>query len=272
MVGTHVSKRTARKHPDNSYSSRTVTLVNSDWDRAAAQQGDTLDAALSRHTLAATLDIKRWENEQLAKQHADLEAGGVAQWLETTKRGLGIFLQVDRNGRAIVSGVEHPSAASAAGVVIGSAVLAINGKPIPAGAENLVGLLLETLCHRTVALTLSGESIPDHHRWMAFPEFAHVSDGHALVIIEHCAHCSTNHGRGFKGDQLITTEHNEEKYITIAKELQTAIQELVGPLVPVLLKPYDPQDTRKVRARLGARDQIDDPQPCFTCDIVIRPP
>ena len=237
-----------------SYGPRTVALVNIDWDRVAAAHGDGLDAALSRQTLAATLDIKKWENTLLAAQHADLQAGGVEQWLETTKRGLGLFLQIDRAGRPIISGIEHPSSASAAGLLVGSVVQAINGRPIPPQAEGVVGVLLETLCHRTVRLTISGEPVPDHHRWQPFSEFEAVTDGRALVTIEHCCCCSTNHRLAFDPKQLVTHNHDEDKYMACAVDLRAAIQQKVGPLVPVVLKAFDPQETKKTRARLGTME------------------
>ena len=74
--------------------------------------GRTLDAALVEHSLEATRDVKRWENALLQEQLTELEACGVHKWLETTKRGLGLFLCLDSGGKLVVSGVEAPSSAT----------------------------------------------------------------------------------------------------------------------------------------------------------------
>ena len=90
-----------------------MTLTNRDWDTVAREaSGTTLDAALAAHTLEATRDIKKWEHALLQEQLAVLEGRGVDAWLETAKRGLGLFLCLDSAGRLIVSGVESPSSAS----------------------------------------------------------------------------------------------------------------------------------------------------------------
>ena len=93
-----------------------MTLTNRDWDTVAREaSGTTLDAALAARTLEATRDIKKWEHALLQEQLAVLEGRGVDAWLETAKRGLGLFLCLDSAGRLIVSGVESPSSASEEG-------------------------------------------------------------------------------------------------------------------------------------------------------------
>ena len=171
---------------------QTVKLINYDWDRVAEMCGDTLGHALARHTLAATRDVKAWENTLLKAEMDDLENNGVEQWLETTKRGLGIFLHIDSAGNVVISGVEHPSSASDAGVEVGALVAAINGRtlqPQDGSSGGAVAPLLGTVCHRNVELSFSSETVPDFRRWQHFEEFDSLSEGQALVTIEHCCCC-----------------------------------------------------------------------------------
>ena len=87
---------------------RAFVLLNSDWDRLArSDTGRTIDEVLRQHTLESTRDIKRWEKQLLEAQLAELEGQSVDQWLETTKRGLGLFLCLDSSDRLLVGGPCH---------------------------------------------------------------------------------------------------------------------------------------------------------------------
>eukprot|EP01044_Picomonas_judraskeda_P005489 COSAG03_NODE_519_length_7216_cov_23.238724_4_plen_667_part_00 len=231
----------------------TVELLNDDWDRVAGRMdpGRTLGAALAEHSLEATRDIKRWENALLHEQVAELEACGVNRWLETTKRGLGLFLCVDSGGRLVVSGVETPSSASKEGVPVGCEVLSINGAPVypDETGTTAVTALLSTVCHRRVKLVLSPPApstlgTAGLRAWQPFPEFeALKSVGEPLITIEHCCGCA---------DHQVTTRHDESKYVAVANELKEAIQDLV-PYATVELKPYERHEPMS-RGRLGTME------------------
>ena len=232
--------------------SETVELINEDWDRVAGHMdGRTLDAALAEHSLESTRDVKRWENALLQEQLAELEACGVHKWLETTKRGLGLFLCVDSAGRLIVNGVEAPTSASREGVPVGCEVLSINGAPIfpDESGTSAATALLSTVCHRRVKLVLSPPSPPavgtaGPRAWQPFPEFKALSTvGEPLITIEHCCCCK---------DHQDTTRHDEGKYVGVADELMAAILELV-PYARVELKPFDQHDPI-FRGRLGTME------------------
>ena len=231
----------------------TVELLNDDWDRIAGRMdpGRTLGAALAEHSLEATRDIKRWENALLQEQVAELEACGVNRWLETTKRGLGLFLCVDSGGRLVVSGVETPSSASKEGVPVGCEVLSINGAPVypDETGTTAVTALLSTVCHRRVKLVLSPPATSTLgtaglRAWQPFPEFEALKTvGEPLITIEHCCGCA---------DHQVTTRHDESKYVAVANELKEAIQDLV-PYATVELKPYDRHEPMS-RGRLGTME------------------
>jgi hypothetical protein len=234
-------------------SSESVELVNEDWDRVAAHmdRGRTLDSTLAEHSLEATRDVKRWENALLQEQLAELEACGVHKWLETTKRGLGLFLCIDSGGRLIVSGVEAPSSASREGVPVGCEVLSINGAPVypDESGTSAVTALLSTVCHRRVRFVLSPPApsalgTAGHRAWQPFPDFEALTVvGEPLVTIEHCCCCA---------DHQDTTRHDEGKYVGVANELKDAILDLV-PYARVELKPFDRHDPI-MRGRLGTME------------------
>ena len=218
-----------------------MTLTNRDWDTVAREaSGTTLDAALAARTLEATRDIKKWEHALLQEQLAVLEGRGVDAWLETAKRGLGLFLCLDSAGRLIVSGVESPSSASEEGVPIGCEVVSINGEPVlrDSSGTHAVTALLSTVCHRHVQLVLtppqpSALGTAGHRAWQPFPELeALQAVGEALVTVEHCCQCREHQD---------TTRHKEEKYVSVANDLREAILEQ-APYVQVLLKPFDRRD------------------------------
>ncbi len=231
----------------------TVELINADWDRVARQMdpGRSLDAALAEHSLEATRDIKRWENALLQEQVTELEACGVSRWLQTTKRGLGLFLCVDGGGRLIVSGVETPSSASKEDVPVGCEVLSINGAPVypDESGTSAVTTLLSTVCHRRVKLVLSPPApstlgTAGLRAWQPFPEFEALKTvGETLITIEHCCCCV---------DHQVTTRHDESKYVAVANELKDAIQDLV-PYAKVELKPFD-RNEPMFRGRLGTME------------------
>lgn len=231
----------------------TVELVNDDWDRVASEMdpGRTLDTALVEHSLEATRDVKRWENALLQAQLVELQGCGVHRWLETTKRGLGLFLCLDSGGRLIVSGVESPSSASKAGVPVGCEVLSINGAavyPDETGRSAVTGLL-STVCHRRVNLVLSPPEpsalgTAGLRAWQPFPDFEALKTvGEPLVTIEHCYCCK---------DHQVTTRHDEGKYVAVANELKEAIQDLV-PYARIELKAFDLHDPI-FRGRLGTME------------------
>jgi hypothetical protein len=180
-----------RKRPGANGGPRAVLLINADWERMAAPTSRTVDETLALHTLEGTRDVKLWEQAVLQDQLAELEAGGLDRWLETTKRGLGLFLCLAQGGKLVVSGLGAGSSAEEAGIVVGCEVHAINGQHLHAGdgGQSVVLGLLSTVAHRRVELLVSQPAADSPRLWYPFPEFKELVIGAALVTIEHCCHC-----------------------------------------------------------------------------------
>ena len=190
-----------------------------------------------------------------------MEAAGVEKWLETTKRGLGLYLCLDGVGRLLVSGVEAESSASRVGIAVGSELHSINDETLQPGdgGQSAVTALLATAAHRRVRVQVSAPEPGSARAWLPFAEFAELAVGEACVTIEHCSHCAEHAAttRHQANNDAYDAKHGGSDhccYAAMAELLADTIESMV-PNLAVVLKPipskYDEDDDAVLRR--GAR-------------------
>lgn len=148
--------------------------------------------------------------------------------------GFGMKMETDKSGVTRITAVDRSGAAAAAGVVVGSEVLAVAGCTLERG-QGQSGLIPVTavLGAGDVEFRLCRpKAAPKNQNFVDFAEYGSLASGKAMMTLQYCA------------------GHLHARYEWMAVQLRDAVVESFSE-VKVFLKPIDPHAPRN-RARTGA--------------------